>query len=629
MSPIKLFRKAGKLIRGGAGKPQIMLGCVLGFALGFTVGFNAITLLLIFALLFFNANRLLAAVAILLGKVLNLAAAAVTFRLGYAIIHQLGLEGLFRWMSETPVLALGHTENYCQTGGIVVGVVLGLISGVAISSMVTRLRKALLAGQDSERFQKITGNKVSKFILWLLFGKSKESLEDVLNKRYPIISKKGVVIAVLLVAAVVGLEFALSDSLVASTMEENLSKGVGAEVNIESAHLSLTGGTLKLEGLQITDPEEPTQNMVQAKTVSGTVSIRDLLAKRFVVDEIIIAELKTDQPRTTPGKVYPKPEKPETIPEDTLFNYLQDPEKMREYTRYLQKGQDWLERNRAEADARKEGKTPPPPSIDDLLAEARRFGYQSLSAKNVLSPKPTILIRKLVIEGIRQPDDPATYNVYGQDLTSHPGRIDSPSTLRAESDKGMTGSLTLDFTSPDSLHRIKVFAPGIVLDENTLGGKSSVEIESGTADVEADGGFRAERIDLPVTLVLHDLKARSSEGKSVLGMDPEQANRVLNSVPEWRFEMRLTGTIATPRVTVDAEKTLKSLVEAAGATFMKGQLDSVLKKQAGDSKGGSAMGGLGDLLKGSGEKDKPAETKTEEPTQPKEEKKGLLDGLLN
>ena len=118
MGPVKLVRKIGKVLRGGVGTPQILLGCILGMMLGFTVGFNTTSALLILLLLLLNANGFLAAVSILVGKVLCLVLAPLTFRIGYLVIHQMGLEGLFRAASETPVVAFMNLHNYCQVGGM-------------------------------------------------------------------------------------------------------------------------------------------------------------------------------------------------------------------------------------------------------------------------------------------------------------------------------------------------------------------------------------------------------------------------------------------------------------------------------------------------------------------------------
>ena len=91
MNPIKLIRKLGKLLRGGSTSKQIFLGVFLGFAAGMIPSLDLTLLLCIFLLLILNTNGCLAVPAYALGKILCLALAPVTFRMGYFMIHDVGL----------------------------------------------------------------------------------------------------------------------------------------------------------------------------------------------------------------------------------------------------------------------------------------------------------------------------------------------------------------------------------------------------------------------------------------------------------------------------------------------------------------------------------------------------------
>ena len=128
MGPVKLIRGIGRILRGGADRRQVFLGCLLGVVIGMIPGFNGALVLAIALFFFLNANGLLAALGVLLGKVLCLVLAPVTFNIGYVIIHKVGLEGFFRWAADTPVLALMDLDVYSLVGGLPVALVVGTVS---------------------------------------------------------------------------------------------------------------------------------------------------------------------------------------------------------------------------------------------------------------------------------------------------------------------------------------------------------------------------------------------------------------------------------------------------------------------------------------------------------------------
>ena len=115
---LKLSRKFGKMLRGGAGSKEIFLGAFFGILIGMIPGVNLSLILAILLLLLLNANIGFALLGVLLGKALCLVLAPFTFQIGFFIIHEAGLEGLFRVFSETPILALLDLQVYCLTGGL-------------------------------------------------------------------------------------------------------------------------------------------------------------------------------------------------------------------------------------------------------------------------------------------------------------------------------------------------------------------------------------------------------------------------------------------------------------------------------------------------------------------------------
>ena len=629
MTPLKLFRKAGQLLRGGVSGYQILLAAVLGYLLGFTIGFNMASVAIILLLVLLNANLFVAMVCAMLGKLCSLLLAPVTFRLGYATIHDMGFEGVFRTLGDTPVVAWMNTHNYCQTGGMLVGIVLGLVTWLMLTTMLTGARTRLAAARDKEgKFKKVSDNGFVRFVLRVLFGKA----QDLEGKRGPMLRKGGVILVVLLVGLIAVGEYMLSGPMLGEAFEDAMGQAIGAEVNVEKANLSLTDGSLRIEGLQVTDPKNPANNLVAAKTLVGNLSITDLLARRFVMDRIEISDVQVDSPRKTPGEVYPSEEEPEEVPDDFLFDYFEKAKEYRKYLDYLKKAQEWLKNNEDEvADEDRE------PTLDERLAYARRHGYASLDAQAILSQHPTWVVRELVIEGIRVPGRDDVLRIDGANLSDYPSRDGKTMAMKLTSDKDARGVIALRYEKPGQRNGIELILPNVPI-AGLLGGKSPVEATDGMATIKIlNGMFNSKELDIPVVIETRGLKLSTRGDKSVLGLD----NSVFEKIKDLPLAVRIVGTPSMPRLSIDDEQVKAVLLEAAKGVAMDmlidqlgkqdprlGQLGELLK---GNGESGGGLGGLGDLFKGD---KKPAEAtpgKTPGKTPgitPDEKKKNPLGDLL-
>ena len=80
---------------------------------------------------------------------------------------------------------------------------------------------------------------------------------------------------------------------------------LGAEVDIDSVETSFFKGTFRAQGIQVTNAEKPTHNMVNIGDVRFGVLWDALLKARMVVKEMAVEQIEIDTPRKTPGKVKP------------------------------------------------------------------------------------------------------------------------------------------------------------------------------------------------------------------------------------------------------------------------------------------------------------------------------------
>lgn len=629
MNPLKLIRKFAKWVRGGAASWQILLSCLLGAVIGMTPSFDLTVVVAILLFVLLNVNLGLMLLGLAVGKALCLALAPVTFEVGYVLIHELGLAGAITVASATPGLALTNLHYYCMIGGLPIAVIAGCGLGYLAARAIRRVRRTVSEQADkSQKLQRLSRNILVRLLLWCLFGKQKKSMSEMLAARSPILRKSGVLACAVLVALFLVFELMFIDRLAKAGLVRGLEAAVGAEVNVREADVSLSGGRLKIVGLQITDPAKPTHNMVQADKLTCDLGVMDILTRRFVVEELAIGRLRLDAKRKAPGRVYEKPPEPE--PRDMKLVVTEYFEKARELLPHLRKAKEYLG-NRQEAKDRTERV----PSREEMMELARKQGYLKLSADSVLARSPAVTIRKLRIEEI-QVGDAGPYSIAGSELSSHPELNERPMTVSVTNKTNIDGMLTLSFAGSEPGHSLKFTAQDLSLPSLGLTDRVPIDAEAGQVDVRAGGPFNSETINVVAVLKLHHMKARTRKGRGFLGLDAATASKMIGRITTWEVVVVLAGPIDAPRAHVDVARTLaglkKSLAEA-GARELASLADGQLKKFADripvplpaglpDIKPAGILDGLGGGLGPKKDKGK------DKPKTPATKPAGLLDGLF-
>ena len=305
MTPLRLFRSLGKIVRGGAGPAQVFLGCLLGVMIGMTPGFNLTLVLGIVLFLVLNANFGLMMLGVALGKLLMYAAAPLTYALGRVVIEDVA-RGLFTRLANTPVLALMDLGRYCLVGGLIVGALVGAGLGIVLARIVVSLRRGALAAQaKSDKVAKVGKNVFVRILMRLVFGKLKKPLAEAVEAKPPLLRKSGIIVVVVLVALIAAGELLLANVFFKDALQGGLESANGAEVNLEKASLSILGGSIEITGLQVTDRGTPAENMVEGDSFAADISVSSLLAGGwFVVDELSGQQPRIGAKRDKPGKVF-------------------------------------------------------------------------------------------------------------------------------------------------------------------------------------------------------------------------------------------------------------------------------------------------------------------------------------
>jgi uncharacterized protein (TIGR03545 family) len=86
-------------------------------------------------------------------------------------------------------------------------------------------------------------------------------------------------------------------------------KGVGAEVNIAKVETSFFNASLRVRGVQVTDTDKPTQNIIEIGDIRWGMSWDALLRAKILINEAVIENIQFGTARKYPGKVAP-PEPP-------------------------------------------------------------------------------------------------------------------------------------------------------------------------------------------------------------------------------------------------------------------------------------------------------------------------------
>jgi uncharacterized protein (TIGR03545 family) len=87
---------------------------------------------------------------------------------------------------------------------------------------------------------------------------------------------------------------------------------LGAEVDIDKVETSFFKGTFRVQGVEVTNSEKPSHDMVKIGDIRFGVLWDALLRAKFVVDEMAVEQIEIDVPRKRPGKVKP----PEPVKEE-------------------------------------------------------------------------------------------------------------------------------------------------------------------------------------------------------------------------------------------------------------------------------------------------------------------------
>jgi uncharacterized protein (TIGR03546 family) len=569
-------RRLSAVFRGNVAPPLIVLTTILGFWFGLTPGFTGLHIAMLVVVLVVNVHLALFLLSLAVGKAVCLAAAPLLYHVGVWV--QASLRGLLAFLASIPVVGLTDFSRFSIAGALILGPVIGALAGIGMALAVIRFRRLMLSiDEKSERFRKLYSHRIIRVIDWIVIGKRTKDVKSMFKKAV-YIRKIGVVLAVILVGGfLLGVHF-LQGTAIRNYTTQTLTNVNGAEVDLAQLNISVLGGSVSAEGLQMTDSKKPQQNQLVIEKAATAASMYDLALGRLVMNKVELTGMKFGQARQTPGEVIQKPPAPPADPcsysidikdLQTLDKYVKNGQQVKEW---LQKLSSWLPKSKKEAPA-----PPKPPS---------RY-LEFLSARAVTPPSPKVWAKQILADKVAIPSALfGNSEIQLLNLSDVPRAIDQPVTLQLKShDTPAILKLTMDYSKSGPPVVSGTFE-GFDLSkiQSVLGDQAGIAFQSGAASGTFTGQLTQDQVDLTINLSLKGLKAQG-QGKGILGLDASKTTEIMQTLNELGTTIRVVGPTTEPRLVFDAKgltDQFKDALVKAGKDALNKEIDSTLQKQLGN-----------------------------------------------
>lgn len=586
------LRKIGALLRGNATPFQLIAGCLLGAWLGFLPGFAhapGLMVVVTFALVLLNANLVLAALVGLAARLMSILLLPVSFQAGRLLLDG-PTEPLFRKLINAPVFALFGFESYVATGGLVIGGLVGLITGFLVVRGINAFRRKMLAlDQDSPRFREFTQKPAARFATFLFAGGGLKNPDYAVLLAGPKIGNPirplGAVLVVLtIVLGAVTYQF-FASSIITAQLRSGLELANGATVDLDAAELDLKSGRMTLVGVAAADPNALDTDLLRASRIEADVSGVNLLRKRLQLDRVVVSGATSGETRRVPGRrlaTAPEPTEPIQWPDaKTIEDYWRNAQVWRER---LAQVKQWIEKMSGSSAPPDDGSGAP---VDESLeARLRRLaveqGYASVNATHLIEGAPTLLITELVAGQVTFKQLPGeTLDITARNLSTQPGLAGGAPeiVITSASDRlgfnaKFDGLSALKGDNTLAFHYRDVPVDGVMANLKVSG---DTVLSGGTIDLAATGRYFAEggAIDLP-------LEANLKNTTLTMGGRAQK-------VSAFTLPIGLTGSLSNPKIKVDA-KALGNLALKAGTDVLKQKAGDKLQESIGDKAGGFLKG---------------------------------------
>lgn len=568
------LRKIGKFLRGKATPFQIISATVLGALLGSLPGFGQgplLLLLLLFLLIVLNANLFIAALTLLLAKILYLLLLPVYFKVGVWLLEG-PLAGPVAALVNAPVTAWFGLDYYVMVPSLVTGAVLGLLVGIGLTRALTGFRRKMASLESgSERYQAYTSKFWVKALAWIFVGglKGKKSWDELGAKRVGLPVRPLGIVFVIALGVLVFIGFKLLDeTIVTSLVRDNLERVNGATVDIERIHIEPAGNRIVVSKLAMADPENLQTNRFEAEEIVADISGMSLLAKKVVIDSLQVKQPATGTERRLVGRRTMPPPEPVEEPEDgeaiSIDDYLGQAQVWRErlatVKRLYEKIAPHLKKDREAEEAEGEAVG----WRERLAQRAEEAGYAAVKAESLIRNSPQLWIRDLEADNLEVGGNGDLFAISGDNLATQPALIGERGqlTIRRADDK-LELQLQLPSSEAPASSRLMVRYSDLSVSELEEETGKDLPMEGGSMDITGEGTIDGGVLDLPLTVTLNDTTL-TAFGSSL-------------PVDDFPIQVRVYGPLDKPKLSIPKDA-LQDAIKAGG----KKKIEGLIEEKAGD-----------------------------------------------
>ena len=585
---LMLTRTLGSILRGKATTSQVLLASLFGGIIGFVPAAlspslfgqsPALAMSVLACVVVLQANLAVFGLVAASAKFLSWALLPFVFELGRLLLEG-PLQGLFAILVNAPFFAWFGLEHYCNAGGLVLGAFFGLAVGLLIAKTLIAFRRRMAdVEQNSERYQRFVAKRRNRILVWIFLGGGHgkkltyADLAEAKGKRLPL-RWSGVAFVALAGVSIYLLHGMLGSSLLRTSLQRGLEKYNGASVDLAATTIDLSAGHVSLDGLAIADRERLDRDVFRARRLSLTIEPGAVLSRRLVITELTCADASTGAQRERPARRIdqaPLAKPPVETPKKKAKRLEDYVAEAKRWHARLEQASRWLARLSARSADRRPGDTPSGSTEGGESEDSRpaeqgpqddlsRDDMTRAVALHLRRKAPIVLVRELRFEGVvAETLGGELIDVHAKNLSSEPWLVDAPLelTIRARS-----GAFALRLVAGDDGVRVEFDRKAMQVDEALAGiqwpGKAP--LRGGELDLSIGGRVSTSRggvsLDLPLELVFRKTTVQVADL-------PETA------VERLAFPIGLSGPLASPSISFEADDFAKALVQAGKAELAK------------------------------------------------------------